>query len=360
MATFLETVRAKYPVYAKVPDDQLALAIGTKYPQYLAHPEFKTTFETAQVNAAKGVKLDAYQQIQASGQAGAMEAGNRDFLTSIANDPKGFLKSIPGDIGAVAGAVGSLPYQAAADAIAKVTGEEDEFGGNLWSQGPGTEKFLAEVSKSNPALATVGKLAQGVAETAPMLAIGGLPAATQKLIVRGFTADMLYHAPGTVKELYTELQKPKDRQDADKVTTLISDAAQQIGFGGLGAAHELKGLSAGLIDKYVPKGQGVNEPARGDARPTAPKVSAEDLQNAMRGNAFKTTFTADAKGNVQPTADRPQAPSGAASDTTTKNAPAATAPTAVPPEQSPSGEATGEAPVTTTPEVKPVESSASR
>ena len=334
MSTFLETVRAKYPAYASVPDDKLALAIGTKYPQYLEHPEFKTTFETAQVNVAKNVKLDAYQKIQASGQQGAMEEGNKDFLTSIANDPKGFLKSLPGDIGAVAGAVGSLPYKAAADAIAKVTGEEDEFGGNLWSQGPGTEKFLAEVSKSNPALATVGKLAQGVAATAPMLAIGGLPAATQKLIVRGFTADMLYHAPGTVKELYTELQKPKDRQDADKVTTLISDAAQQIGFGGLGAAHELKGLSAGLIDKYVPKGQGVNEPARGDARTTAPKVSAEDLQNAMRGNAFKTTFTADAKGNVQPTADRAEAPSGAASEST-KNAPGPASPAAAPEQSGP-------------------------
>ena len=347
---FLDTVRAKYPVYADVPDDKLALAIGTKYPQYLEHPEFKTTFETARTNAAKNVKLDAYQQIQASGQQGAMEEGNQDFLTSIANDPKGFLKSLPGDIGAVAGAVGKLPYQAATDAIAQVTGEQDEFGGNLWGKGPGAEKFLAEVSKSNPALATVGKLAKGIAETAPMAAIGGLPATVQKTIVRGFTADMLYHAPGTVKELYTELQKPKAEQDADKVTTLISDAAQQIGFGGLGAAHEAKALSAGLIDKYVPKGQGVNDtsPRPSPQSGEGVKVSAEDLQDTMRGNAFKTTFTADAKGNVRPTESsaeggRPQGPSGAASEPT-KNAPAATAPTAVPPEQSTGVEATIEAP----------------
>lgn len=92
MSDVLDAVRAKYPVYADVPDDQLALAIGQKYPQYVAgSKDFAEEYRTAGVNAGKNVKPPAVTGPDPSG-------GNTDdFLRSIANDPTGFLKSLPAD-----------------------------------------------------------------------------------------------------------------------------------------------------------------------------------------------------------------------------------------------------------------------
>src|ERR1700752_1637108 len=48
MSEVLDKVREKYPEHYKdVPDDELALRIGTKYPAYLENPDFKTEYQQA-------------------------------------------------------------------------------------------------------------------------------------------------------------------------------------------------------------------------------------------------------------------------------------------------------------------------
>ena len=178
-----------------------------------------------------------------------------DFMASIAKDPAGFVKSIPSAAGTMLGEFGKIPYQSWSMAVNAALGQGDVAAVDV------TDKYLADLSKSNPVLGVAARVAKGTAEMAPMLGIGALPEAAQSLIARGFTADMIYHAPGTAKDIYDEFQKPKDQRDADKISTLISDGLTQVVFGGLGVKHEIgnaKQTSAALIGKYVPRGTGVN------------------------------------------------------------------------------------------------------
>jgi len=178
-----------------------------------------------------------------------------DFMASIAKDPAGFVKSIPGAAATMLGEVGKIPYQAWSMAANAALGQGDVSASDV------TDKYIADLSKSNPVLGVAAKLSKGTAEMAPMLGIGALPKAAQSLIARGFTADMIYHAPGTAKALYDEYQKPASERDQDKITSLWSDGLQQVVFGGLGVKHEIgnaKQTAAALIGKYVPRGAGVN------------------------------------------------------------------------------------------------------
>lgn len=45
MSDVLEAVRAKYPEYKGILDDELAVALGNKYPQYLDHADFKAEYD---------------------------------------------------------------------------------------------------------------------------------------------------------------------------------------------------------------------------------------------------------------------------------------------------------------------------
>lgn len=97
------------------------------------------------------------------------------------------------------------------------------------------DEKLKEASADAPTWATIGKISQGIAGTAPMAAIGNLPAAAQKLILAGFTAKMMSDAPKIATALGDELGKPKEQQDPDKVTSLVSEAVQIVGFSAAGA-----------------------------------------------------------------------------------------------------------------------------
>lgn len=272
-----------------------------------AAPAKGDIFDQAADGATNGSKGDIFDQVlpdkafqpDAAFKRNVAEAGTQfeqrqtglgnnepttDMLEAIANDPGGPVKGLlkfsaaaamapVAVVGGMAAELAKQPYLAAADAIAGVVnmGNSEtadmgdyynlgnDFGGNLkkeWSENlPGEplpiDKFFTDLSRTSRAAGVVGKLSQGVAETAPMAAVAGLPEAAQKLITRGFTVDMLAKAPGTAKALYQEYQKPADQQDSDKITSLISDAAQQIGFGTLGAAHEVAGMWA----KYLPEAQ---------------------------------------------------------------------------------------------------------
>lgn len=102
------------------------------------------------------------------------------------------------------------------------------------------DKTLSEAATESVPAATIGKISQGVAATAPMAIIGVLPAAAQKAALLAFTAKMISDAPEVATQLGTELGKPKDEQDPDKISGLVSDAIQITGFSILGGTHLAK------------------------------------------------------------------------------------------------------------------------
>ncbi len=118
------------------------------------------------------------------------------------------------------------------------------------------DEILSAASKEDKTAATIGKISQGLAATAPMAAIGALPAAAQKLALIGFTAKMMSDAPELATKLGDEFGKPEDQRDPDKLTSLISDAVQVVGFSALGATHLVNsGLKtvSDYASKYKPK-----------------------------------------------------------------------------------------------------------
>ena len=131
-------------------------------------------------------------------------------------------RSIPADVAETT--AGNEPYYELHNLAAAALGEPLPI-----------DEKLKEASADAPTWATIGKISQGIAGTAPMLAIGGLPAAAQKLILAGFTAKMMSEAPKIATALGDELGKPKEEQDPDKITSLVSEGSQIVGFSVAGA-----------------------------------------------------------------------------------------------------------------------------
>lgn len=123
------------------------------------------------------------------------------------------------------------------------------------------DAILSAASREDKVAATIGKISQGLAATAPMAAIAALPAAAQKLALIGFTAKMMADAPEIATQLGDELGKPEDQRDPDKLTTLISDAIQVTGFSILGANHLVRSgakVISDYADNLTPRGQGIS------------------------------------------------------------------------------------------------------
>jgi len=110
---------------------------------------------------------------------------------------------------------------------------QDPFG----EQGPTPQqKVLADISRSNPATATVGKIAGGLVESAPLLAV--MPqGALGKLVAAGFTADMIAHAPQAFKRIADQMYKPEAERNMDNLTSALAEIAQTAVFAPLAGAH---------------------------------------------------------------------------------------------------------------------------
>ena len=87
---------------------------------------------------------------------------------------------------------------------------------------------LSEAAKEGgTGAATLGKVSQGLAATAPIIAgAAGLPGLIQRGVAAGFGAKMLYDAPIIKKKIEEELSKAPADQDKDKLTGLYSDLIQ--------------------------------------------------------------------------------------------------------------------------------------
>lgn len=177
-----------------------------------------------------------YEQLQSNGRIDPFGARDTDFLSSVANDPVGFAKSLPMAPFGVLGEVGNLVRSGAADLTSAITGDK-QYGGNL-SATPGNElpvdRFLGEVAETNPRLALLGNLGQSATRFAPSLALGAIPGMAGKAAIGGFTALGIKDSGELARELGSELGKPEDERDKGKVSQLTADLALTSGMTGLG------------------------------------------------------------------------------------------------------------------------------
>ena len=118
-------------------------------------------------------------------------------------------------------------------------------GGVMIVRDPGPNPLLPRPPKRTVAtgvLNGLGDLVRGF--TSPIgiatLGIGGLPRTAQRIIALLFAGQMLKQTPDLAKQLGTELGKPPEQQDKQKIAQLITTGAGSLGFGALAAAHGLK------------------------------------------------------------------------------------------------------------------------
>lgn len=64
MSEVLDAIREKFPAYKDILDDELAVSIGQKYPQYLEHPDFKAEYD-------RGLGLGVIPSAGVEGETGA-------------------------------------------------------------------------------------------------------------------------------------------------------------------------------------------------------------------------------------------------------------------------------------------------
>jgi hypothetical protein len=227
------------------------------------------------------VDVSKIQIPSAGGQPGEFgpASDNSELLTAIAQNPKGFMKSLPGDVMSVTGGLGDIARAGVGDVAAAVT-RQPEAGGNLTSlmgapeeqQPQPQDQELAWLSRSNPKLATAGKIAQATVGMAPMVAVGALPSWAIKLVSAGFSADMIRKAPALFQQYAEEVNKPANEQDPDKITSLESDIAQTFAFAPLAGAHG----AAGVIDRVTaPRSNFDFATASGTPKDAAPPLAGE-------------------------------------------------------------------------------------
>src|SRR5947209_8098244 len=71
------------------------------------------------------------------------------------------------------------------------------------------------------------------------LGLGALPKAIQRLTALAFAGTMAKDVPEIAKQLGTELGKPEDQRDYQKISELTANAAANTAFAGLGVKHGL-------------------------------------------------------------------------------------------------------------------------
>jgi hypothetical protein len=294
---------------------------------------------TPELMAAVLPQLQRQGEMQAA--AAQMNAGKDEMLREVVNNPR----DIPAALMGVATIPGRMAYAAAADVVSKVAGQP-EYGGNilygpsLRGQQMPVDRFLAETSKTNPNATVAVKTAKALAEMSPLMAVGMLPAGTQKLLAAGFTVDMLAHAPAQFAEYADEINKPIEEQDADKLTTLKSGIIQTFGFAPVGAAFAVKGVPAEIgyaLDVArgnVATGGGA---ARAASRPGAarPVLPAEEGATVPTWEATEMVKPTPETSNIQRPTSNVQSETISPAETTKPTSATAAAPKAEPAQRAP-------------------------
>ncbi len=153
---------------------------------------------------------------------------------------------------------GEIARGAVADIASGLSGAP-EYSGNLpaaLGMNPlPIDATLADISKEAPGAATLGKISQGLAASAPLIAV--MPqGAIGKLIAAGFTADMLHGASKEATALGEEMGKNPEDRDYDKITSALSGLTQAAAFAPLTAVHA-GGKAIG--ERVAPRAEAIRE-----------------------------------------------------------------------------------------------------
>lgn len=193
-------------------------------------------------------------------------------------------------------------------------------------------KAMAQAIPSDKAVSIVTGTEHAAADlgnffTSPLgiatLGIGLLPKLAQRAVALGFAAQMASGVPGIATELGSELGKPENERDYQKIAELTANGAAAVGFTAAGVTH---GVGRPLAEKLGAYGGGPGlsgeattaapRPPRG---PAAPPVDVTEelrksLQESILGNQIKgktpgvTVDVAPASGEVSPPESAEPAP----------------------------------------------------
>ncbi len=196
----------------------------------------------------------------------------RENLQSQIGAERDRLQGIGDDASRLADVGLMTPFQAGGDIvrggvadIASGMAGSPEYSGNITAALSGDtlpiDRVLADVSKEAPGAATLGKISQGIAGSAPLIAV--MPqGALGKLVAAGFTADMLRHAGPEATALGEEMGKPPEERDYDKITTALSTLAQTTAFAPLAGAHAGGSTGRAIVDRIAPRQAAIRELSR--------------------------------------------------------------------------------------------------
>jgi hypothetical protein len=151
------------------------------------------------------------------------------------------------------------------------------------------DQMLADVSSESPAAATLGKIQQGLAGSAPLLAI--MPqGAIGKLVAAGFTADMLRHAGPDATALGEEMGKPPEERDYDKLTSALSGLIQTTAFAPATGVHAFGAPARAAVDRINPSGAAIRELAKQlQSEPRASRLSPDEAAAVRLGLPPRST-----------------------------------------------------------------------
>lgn len=164
------------------------------------------------------------------------------------------IKGIPSGLGGLLGYAGNISRAIPADLAAGFRGDPSVSGNipaafteeplpidEALNEAAREEAFRGRDEFGRPGGAAVlGKISQGLAGSAPLLAAGGLPSLAQRLLIGGFTGKMAVDTGRVATELGTELGKPEAERDPAKLSDLYSEAIQLGAFTPLGGAFALR------------------------------------------------------------------------------------------------------------------------
>jgi hypothetical protein len=220
------------------PNKQALDDIFDKVGKKTAAPDSSPLDSTAAIPPADFSKLDLNKIAQEDATSKAYEAGQNssDFLAATTAPGTG----IPAQLNKAVGYAGNIAKAIPADVAETVAGNEKYYelknlAGAALGEEPQITGEIAGVAPDAPAVATLAKFGQGLAGSAPMLAIAGLPEGAAKLASLGFSAQMIKSGGDAATVLGTELGKNPEDRDKDKITSAVSDLAQSALFAPLAA-----------------------------------------------------------------------------------------------------------------------------
>lgn len=264
MSEVLDRVREKYPQYKDVPDDDLALGIGSKYPAYIQGDEaFKAEFQKAAAQKSLDIALRGTGEVlkiltnPLAAEASQMgrEQGELSRLSpteQLARSRMAFAKPAGEAVKAATEfattpLVGKLNLSDMVEAARQFTASQLGVAPEQLAAKP-TEEGVSRAARESKTGGLIAGVAEGLQETdrffsSPVgiatLGTGFLPAAAQRLIALGFSAQMAKEVPHIATELGSELGKPEDERDYRKIGNLVTQATTSTGFTVMGVLHGL-------------------------------------------------------------------------------------------------------------------------